>query len=211
MLAMLCLRSFSCLCNGHCCVYSIGHQLGLPNYDTNAPAFNLSDADCLRLRTEAHGLLSKAGAFLNRCLVPFTGTTELCCSVPHCRVRRSRSENPPVATNADGLPLEWVDTVTGPLLRMGSSVDGPGYVGDTFIRAMAITYQRDIVVLSTRPCQGFDIPGAIFSTQTKRGSEPNARSVGTLQPSATVPCTTFYRLGRFLRLHSSPQASPATT
>ena len=142
-------------------------------FDTNAPAFNISDTDCLRLRTEAHGLLSNASTFLTRCLASFTGHAGLCCNDPTCRDRRLRCKNLPDATGADGLPPEWARRVTEPLLCMDSATSGPGYVGDSFIRAMAILHHRDIVVLSERPCAGFAKPGAkiFYADQTWFGAE----------------------------------------
>lgn len=74
---MLGLRSFAFVPDGHCCVYSIAHQLGVPRYDPAASGFKISRSECLRLRTEAHSLLTSASDFVSRCLWTFGITTLL--------------------------------------------------------------------------------------------------------------------------------------
>ena len=146
VLAMLGLRRFVAVGNGHCCVYSVAHQLDFQNADPSLLAFNISDADCLGLRQKAYDLLTTPGDFLSGCLAPFEGNTSPCCGIAGCRafsIRLKCAKN--TERSPDGKPVEWTEGVLKPLLKMGSS---PGYVGDHFLCATAILFRRDIVVLS---------------------------------------------------------------
>jgi hypothetical protein len=141
---MIGLRHFAALGNGHCCVYSVAHQLDFELANPMLP-FNISDADCLGLRQKAYDLLTTPGAFLTGCMTSFSGITSSCCGIPGCRDMRRRKECASnVKLGADGNPVDWTAKVLKPLLKVTPS---PGYVGDHFIRATAILHRRDIVVL----------------------------------------------------------------
>jgi hypothetical protein len=157
VLALLGLRRITAVGNGHCCVYSVAHQLDFQNADPSMLAFNISDADCLGLRQKAYDLLTTPSDFLTGCLAPFEGNTSPCCGIAGCRafsIRLKCAKN--TERSPDGKPVEWTEGVLKPLLKMGSS---PGYVGDHFLRATAILFRRDIVVLSEPGGRG-SAPGA---------------------------------------------------
>ena len=64
VLEMLGLRRVTALGNGHCCVYSIAHQLDFALADPML-AFNISQSDCLSLRQKAYNLLTTPSDFLS--------------------------------------------------------------------------------------------------------------------------------------------------
>ena len=152
---MLGLRRISVLGDGHCCVYSIAQQLDFKVENQSALAFNISSADCLGLRQKAYDLLTTPSAFLSGCVAPYAGNPPSCCGNSGCRDWRRRTAcASKVKRGPDGNPVEWTSEVLEPLLKMSPV----GYVGDHFIRAMAVLFRRDIVVLyeSGRGCK----PGA---------------------------------------------------
>ena len=78
---MLGLRRISVLGDGHCCVYSIAHQLDFKVENQSALAFNISSADCMGLRQKAYDLLTTPSVFLSGCVAPYAGNPPSCCGI----------------------------------------------------------------------------------------------------------------------------------
>ena len=151
VLALLGLRLVDIVGNGHCCVYSVAYHLGFPARDATRDSYSILDGACFGLRQEAHNILTTPGVFLDRCLVSYAGSFDPCCDVETCPDRKRRAQQQQLQLKLirgdDGLPVDWTTQIIVPLLQMDPV---PGYVGDHFIRALAICRQRDIVVLCTR-------------------------------------------------------------
>jgi hypothetical protein len=88
---MLGLRRVVALGNGHCCVYSIAHQLEFAPADPML-AFNILQSDCLSLRQKAYNLLTTPSDFLSSCIAPFSGTLTSCCGKSDCKDWKRRQK-----------------------------------------------------------------------------------------------------------------------